>query len=393
MAIVLSFDSAQANAILTFFTEFSIRAGRYMLLPLLFFSMTVAVCELYESKKLFNTVLHIVIIGVSITALLVIIGLISVFFVTLPRIPISVEKVSGTVSLNILDNIMHIFPYNGVDGLFNGTFLLPLFVLAGFTGAGFASDKTNAKAAFKLFDSLSKISYQIVCFFTDIIAVGMIAITCTWTINFFDIIHSGTYNGLFILLLIDFVVVVAGVLPLILRLAIKERHPYKVLYASITSLLAAFFSGDANFVLPLNIRHAHEDLGIKRRSECITLPVFSTFVRSGSAMVVAISFVVVLRSYSSLGISLIDMSWIAGISFLISFGLGALPTGGSFVALTILCSMYGRGFEAGYLLLKPAAGIICSFAAAIDVAVALFSSYIIAHRQKLREHKEIRHYI
>jgi len=393
MAMVFSFDSTQASAILNFFIELFIRAGRYMLLPLLFFSMTIAVCELYETKKLLSTVMHILVIGLSVSALLVILGLVSVIFVRLPRIPISVEKVSATTNLNIANNILKIFPYNGIQGLLDGVFLLPMYIFAGFAGAGFASDKIKAKAAFSLFDSLSKVCYQILCFFTDIIAVGMIAITCSWTITFFDIIQSGTFNGLFILLTIDFFVVIGGVLPLMLRVIIKEIHPYKVLYASITSILAAFFSGDANFVLPLNIRHLHESLGVRRRSGSITLPIFSTFVRSGSAMIIAISFIVVLRSYSSLSISFIDILWIAGTSFIISFCLGHIPSGGSFVALTLLCSMYGRGFEAGYLLLKPAAGIICSFAAAIDATVAIFCSYLIAHSQKLLEHKEVIYYI
>jgi Na+/H+-dicarboxylate symporter len=393
MAIVFSFDSTQTSALLNFFTELSIRAGRYILLPLLFFSMTIAVCELYETKKLFSTVMRVVLIGLSVSALLVMVGLVSVIFVKLPRIPISVEKVSATNNLDIANNILKIFPYNGIQGLLDGIFLLPLYVFAGFAGAGFASDKIKSKPAFSLFDSLSKVCYQILCFFTDIIAVGMVAITCSWSITFFDIIKSGTFNGLFILLTIDFFVVIGGILPLMLRLFIKEVHPYKVLYASISSILAAFFSGDANFVIPLNIRHLHESLGVRRRSGTITLPVFSTFVRSGSAMIIAISFIVVLRSYSSLSISLIDISWIAGAAFLISFCLGGLPTGGSFIALTVLCSLYGRGFEAGYLLLKPAAGIICSFAAAIDATVSIFCSYLIAHDQKMLEHKEIIYYI
>ncbi|OJF76587.1 MAG: dicarboxylate/amino acid:cation symporter [Treponema sp. CETP13] len=393
MALVFSFDSTQANEVLSFFTEISIRAGRYMVLPLVFFSMTVAVCKLYEAKKLLSTSLYIILISLFVTALFVIIGILSVIFVTLPRIPISVEKVSGTVSLNLIDNILKIFPYNGIGSLFDGAFLLPLYVLAGFAGAGFASDRTKSKAAFTVFDSLSKVSYQILCFFTDIIAVGMVAITCTWSINFFDIIISGTYNGLFILLLIDFIITATVILPLILRLTCKEMHPYKVLYASLTSIFAAFFSGDANFALPLNIRHLHESLGVRRSSGTITLPVFSTFLRAGSALTIVISFVVVLRSYSSLSISFFDICWIAVMGFLFSFCLGALPTGGSYVALILLFSSYGRGFEAGYLLLKPAAGIICSFAAAMDALVAMFCSYLIAYKQKLIVHKEIRYYI
>ena len=123
------------------------------------------------------------------------------------------------------------------------------------------------------------------------------------------------------------------------------------------------------------------------------MPIFSVFARGGTAMVIAVSFIVVLRSYSSLGIFFSDILWLTGLSFGISFCLGSFPTGGAFAALTILCTVYGRGFEAGYLLLKPAAAVICAFAAAIDTAISLFATYYVASREKMVIHKELKQYV
>ena len=108
---------------------------------------------------------------------------------------------------------------------------------------------------------------------------------------------------------------------------------------------------------------------------------------------ISICFVVILRSYSSLSISFSDIIWIGTTSFILSFLLGGLPVGGTFMALTIMCTMYGRGFEAGYLLLKPAAGIIGAFAAAIDAATAMFGSYFVAFKTKSIEHYDMKHFI
>lgn len=393
MAIIIPFTSVTASNLLQFFTELSLRAGRYFLLPLLFFSMTVAVCEIRDSGKLMKTVVRIGLTGLCVTALLVVIGLGSALLIKLPRIPISVEKVNQTVSLDIPQKLLSLFPYNGFGALKDGSFLLPLYVFAGFAGAGFASDKLKSKPAFTLFDSLSKTSYLILSFFTDALAIGMIAISCTWTLTFINVIKSGVYNSLILMLTLELLLIIGIVLPLLLKLLCKELHPYKVLYASITSLLTAFFSGDSNFTLPANLRHAKESLGIRRRSNVITLPILSTFFRSGAAMTITISFVVILRSYSSLGISFSDVMWIAGYAFGISFLLGALPTGGPYIALTILCTLYGRGFEAGYLLLKPAAPIICAYAATIDAACNMFCAYYIASKQHMIEQKEVKYYI
>ena len=77
----------------------------------------------------------------------------------------------------------------------------------------------------------------------------------------------------------------------------------------------------------------------------------------------------------------------------LSFLLGGLPSGGSFIALTVLCTLYGRGFETGYLLLRPVAPILCSFAAAFDVLSAMFGSYIVGVKTHMIEHHSVRHFI
>jgi len=55
--------------------------------------------------------------------------------------------------------------------------------------------------------------------------------------------------------------------------------------------------------------------------------------------------------------------------------------------------MYGRGFEAGYLLLKPIAFILCSFAAAIDSLSMIFGTYIVSQKMKTTERQEISKFI
>lgn len=393
MAFFLPFDVPQFKAVLHFFTELTVRMGRYFLLPVLFFNMTIAITKLRDTGKLLRTGLFTLLTAFALTFITTFIGIISAIIIKLPRIPISVEKLSEPINLNIPERLLSLFPYNGAAGLFEGDFLLPVFILAGFLGAGFASDTIRAKPAFTFFDSLAKISYEVLSFFTDLIAIGIIAVSCTWALTFFETLVSGTFAGLFILLAVDMLIVIIGLLPLLLRFLCGEKHPYKVLFAGIAPIVAGLFSGDVNFSLALNLRHAKDSLGIKRRIGAVSMPLFSVFARGGTSLVIAVSFIAVLRSYSSLGVSLSDVIWLAGMSFGISFCLSAFPSGGPFAALTILCTVYGRGFEAGYLLLKPAAVVICAFAAAIDTAIALFATYYIASREKMVIHKDLKHYV
>ncbi len=392
-SIVLPVESAAVQKVLSFLTEFTIRFGRYTLIPLLFFSMLVAVYNLRDSNLLLKTAFQTVFMVVMSSLILVVFALISAVLVKLPRIPISVEKVSETVSLDIPSRLLQLFPFAGFNSLIDGAYLLPLFVLAGFAGAGCASDKTSAKPALTLFDSLSKVSYAVMSFFIDMLAIGLIAVSCSWFIQFKDILLSGVFTPLIILLCADLILIIMLIYPLIMRFVFKEMHPYRVMYAGISSIVTAFFSGDTNLVLPISIRHAKESLGVKRRLNAVTLPVFSTFARGGSALVTAISFIIILRSYSSLGVSFSDVLWIGLISFLLSFFLGAFPAGGTYISLTVLCTLYGRGFDAGYLLLKPMAVILGSFAAAIDAATSMAGSYVIASKMKMTEHRELKKFI
>ena len=391
--LVLPTDNLVLQKIISFLTDFAIRFGRYMLLPLLFFSMTISVCNLREENKLFKVFLQTVAVIVLSSFVLMFIGLISALLIKLPRIPISGEKLSTPIILGLSEKILNLLPDSPFEALLDGAFLVPLYVFAGFAGAGFASDRVVSKPAYNLFDSLSHVCYLIMSFFVDMLAIGMIAISCTWTIQFISLLKTGVYTGFIIMLFVDFVLIVGIIYPLIMRFIFKEMRPYRILYASIAPILTAFFSTDANLSLIVNIRHSKESIGIRRRLNSIVMPIFSSFGRGGTACVTAISFIVILRSYSGLGIAFTDIIWIALVSFGLSFVLGAIPMGGPFVAISVICSLYGRGFDAGYLLLKPAIPVICAVATAIDTVTALLGSYLIASKNKWIERKDMKKYI
>ena len=85
--------------------------------------------------------------------------------------------------------------------------------------------------------------------------------------------------------------------------------------------------------------------------------------------------------------------WIFGLSFGLSFLLGGFPSGSAFILVTILCQQYARGFETSFLLLKPAALVICSFSAIFDIMSAMFGSYVVAVKTKTIEHHNAQNFI
>ena len=392
-AFILPLGNEQVAAAVSFVTEIIVRFGRYMVVPVVFFTAVIAFNRLRDTKMLFKTGIWTGGVIVASSLILTVTGLLSILIVKLPRIPITVETVSESASLGVGDLIKSLLPYSAFETLNNGSFILAAFFFAMLVGTASTADPVLFKPVTQLADSLSKLMYNISVIFTEFLSVGMVAVLCSWTIQFRGVLTSGVFAPLILMLLVDFIFIAGVVYPLIIRYLCHDPHPYRILYASVCSVVTAFFSGDTNLVLQLNMRHGKESLGVRRRINGVVHPLFSIFARGGSALVTAISFIVIWRSYSSLSILFTDILWITAVSFGISFLLGGFPAGGAFVSISVLCMLYSRGFENGFLLLKPAAPIICSFAAAFDALTAIFGSYIIAVKTKLVEHHGIKHYI
>ncbi len=392
-AFILPLTSIQGQAFIDAAVEIVLRFCRYGLLPVMFFSIATSFFKLRDERLMTRTALWTGGVILASSFALTLIGLLSALIVKLPRIPITVEKVSEVQTLNLRTLIASIFPYSGFGALVDGAFLLPCFIFAGLAGAGAASDKVSSKQAVTLFDSLSKVCYIVMSFITEIFTVGMIAISAKWTLDFIAIIKTGIFLPLILMLLVDLILIGVVIYPLVLHFLCHDLHPFHYLYASLCPFLVAFFSGDTNAALTLALRHGKESLGIRRRINSTVMPLFSIFARGGAALVTSVCFVVILRSYTPLGVTVLDALWIGATSFVISFALGALPQGGPFIAITMLCMMYGRGFEAGYLLLKAASPIICAFACGIDVLTQIWGTYIVGVKTKNIVHKDVKQYI
>ena len=395
VALILPVDNAVMAGILSFLNDLVIHIGRYVVVPLIFCTTIVSFNKLRSSKLILKTSIWTFSIIIISSLLLTFVGILSILTVKLPRIPITVDTSTDTFVLGVKNMTLSLFPFSAFNSILEGSFLLVGFLFAALIGweSAVNVESTIFKPVFTLADSLSKLFYNIAVFFTEAMSILCIVIMCCWTVSFKSIILSGIYTPMIIMFLVDLILVVGVIYPLIIRYLCHDPHPYRVLYASIAPALLSFISGDSNLVLPLTIRHAKESLGIRRRCGGFTFPLFSIFARGGSALVTTISFILIWRSYSSLSIPFTDVLWIFGVSFGLSFLLGGLPSGCAFILLTILCGKYARGFETSFLLLKPAALIICSFATLFDTITAMFGSYIVAVKTKMIEHHTIQHFI
>jgi Na+/H+-dicarboxylate symporter len=379
---------------LVWFEQFALRVGRYAVVPMLFFLLTIGIYELRQDRQFWPLVLKNCLMIVGISMLVIFAGVLVTLVFTPARIPILAEEQLETIRLDVAENISELFPYNMLSVFAgDGVYLFPVCVFAFFLGLGLSYERTHSKPVVALVDSLSHVFYNIALFFIEILGFIIIVLSCYWTICFREVLRADIFIDLILLLGIFAVVLCFGIFPLLLYFIRPKVNPWAVLYGSLGPAITAFFSGDINFSLPALLSHTRENLGVQRKSNAVSLTLFTTFCRVGSAMVATIAFIVIFRSYSLLKIPFEEILSISFRALLISFLLVRHPGDGAYTALAVLCLGYGKGFEAGYLILKPLAFYLVAIGAFIDVMIASFATYVIAQVNGFTEGKSAAHSI
>jgi len=394
IAFLFPQDSELANNIINFLQEIAIKTSKYSLFPFLFFTLILGTYKLKESSSIFKIICFSTIFILVVSFLCSMFALLSITLFSSPRVPIFQEEGALNATLGMRDAFLRIFPPNAFLAFSESLFLLPICIFAVFIGTACAVDKLNARPLLQLFDSLSRLFYSIMAFFVEMLAIALIAISAYWTISFRQLILNKAFVRFITLLFIDALVIILLIYPIILKIFCPKVNPYKVIYASIAPMFAAFFSGDANLALNVLFRHANESLGVRRRMTSFVLPLLSSFARAGSAMVITISFLVIITSYSSLSMNNFwDMMYIVLISVLLSFCISHCGKEGVYIAVSAVCALYGNGFESGFLILHPAIFFMASIATALDAVTALVGVYIISYHSQMANTRELRFFI
>jgi Na+/H+-dicarboxylate symporter len=372
----------------------AVRIGRYAVIPVLLFSMTIGIYELRQDGGFWGMIVRSFLMMIVSSVFVITLGIAAALLFPPGRIPILIEEQVEAVSLGIRENIAELFPSNMLTALTSdGIYLFPVYIFAFFLGIGLSYDRNYAKQVISLVDSLSRVFYHIIALFSEILSPVLIVLSAYWAVRYRGVIQAGMFRDLILLLGVFSVTLAFGIIPLFLYFIKPRINPWAVLYGSLGPAIAAFFSGDINFTLPVLLRHVKENLGVRRRAGTVSLPLLATFSRAGSAMVAAVAFIVIIKSYSSLGITASDVISIGLRALLISFLLARHPGDGAYTALAVLSLGYGRGFEAGYLILKPLAFYLIAVGTFLDVMISSFSAFVLAKISGFQEEKSLRHYI
>jgi Na+/H+-dicarboxylate symporter len=381
-----------------FLPRLALRIGRYVAPPLIVFSLSVAIYELRLRGQFWRLLGKCVLIILATSVIVLTFGIGAArFFFANGRIPIIVESVTEIAPLAAEQSAFEVFPSNMLSVLVgDGLFILPLCIFAYFMAIGFTCDKNHARPVLTFFDSVSRVFFHIAAFISELLGFVIIVLAAYFAWQYRLLLDKGIFSS-FIKLLFGITLSLAVVvLPLFLCLfrQRKKLSPWMKVYGSLGTAIAAFFSGDINFTLPVLFIHGKENLGVNRQVNAVAPLLYTIIGRSGSAMIAAVSFLVILQSYSSLEISFDQVMQIWIRALFLSLMLGRNSGDGAFAALAALCLWTQGGFETGYLILKPISFLLIACATLIDCMAAALGSYAIARiTPDAYIEKSVRHFI
>ncbi len=393
LALAVPLDDSWLRNALNFLFELSIRIGRYALLPLVLFSIPIAVFQQNEDKEFWRNVGRSALVLLASTAALSLIGVIVAATVQPAKIPLVADASSTARPTGIKEFLFAVFPESPFAALLSGKFLLPAFFLAAVVGLALSHDRVATRPAIQVFDSLSRIFYQINAAVVEFLGILLIATTARCVLEFRTSARTDVYVPLLLTIAIEVVVVAFVLIPAVLRFLGGRKDPFRVVYGFLGPAIAAFASGDLYFALGPLARHAKENLGVRRRYNALDIPMAAIVGRAGTALVTSTAFIVVLSSYSGLGVSPSRLLWIMGVAPLAVLLTASSPDRGAIAALMSLCSLYGKGFENGFLIAAPMALPLMAAGAFLDALWAGCASVLLARRAGGPEEKQAGRFI
>ncbi len=363
-----------------------IQVGRYALIPLVFFAAIHGTEELRQYRLLSRAAAILVVVLLSTMAASVLVSLIAVAIASPDRIPIIVGDAPAPELPSLGLQLSEAIPTNLFEAVSSGgDSLLPVYILALVLGIALASQDIGSPVLIELTNAAMRLFSGIARAIVAVLGIGLIAVAASTVFSVRLIPEFSLYRQMIrLMLVVGVLVAVLGAGTAVYFLS-GRPNPLLWAYASVAPLLVAASSGDLHFSYLTQMRMLEENLGVPRRISAVGMPLLSIFGRAGTAAVATVAFVVILRSYSSLELTVGQYLWTAGAAVVASLLLGGVPRGGIVATLTLMCTWYGLGLEEAYIILLPSAPLMIMLSSGMNVMLQGAAMVISAeHADRLR---------
>ncbi|MCX8013223.1 MAG: cation:dicarboxylase symporter family transporter, partial [Rectinema sp.] len=273
---------AKGTALISFLSEIALRIGSYALVLSLAAGIPGAVFHLSEAKQMSRLAGFAIAISlISLLAFAAIGTIVGTLAKPAPLLPAA--EASAAPLPSIEEFAYGVFPRSALSVFSQSeNWILPLFVFMFAFGMAIAHDPVMSRPLIPVMDVISRASYMINTFLSEILGILLIPITLQTLVLLRATLISAEYRKLLLLVLMLTLVCLAGIFPLLYRLLGGRKNPYLLLYAMSGPLLATAFSGSLFFAGGTALKHLSESLGVKRNANSLAFPIVFIAGRPGT---------------------------------------------------------------------------------------------------------------
>lgn len=316
-----------------------IRLIRMSVVPIVFFSISTAVINLKDIKKLKNIGVKTMLMFTFTTACAIVIGITVAKFIK-PGVGIDISQIAqGSIEVKELPGIYETFldmiPLNIFESLTNGS-MLQIIVFAIFVGAAvMLLGKKGEKVAQALSlgnDVVFKI-VDIVILYTPIGVFGLMT-------NVMITYGASILTNIFRFLLSDYLAAfihIALVYTCIL-IFVAKVNPIKFFEKTFQTWLVAFSTCTSMASLPISMKIAKEKIGVPDETARFVLPLGATANMDGTAIFLG-TLVIFASQVAGVELGLSQLGSIVLQATLLSIGCAAVPQVGLLIGISMVTSM------------------------------------------------------
>ncbi|ETZ18501.1 Sodium:dicarboxylate symporter family protein [Borrelia duttonii CR2A] len=355
-----------------------IRLTYFSLIPFLIFAIPLGIENIIENKKFKRLFGKIIYYGILINISGIIIA-IAVSTIYLPqRIPILDKNIQNQYLFDKKIFLETFFPKN-IFTIFTNSNpnLLNIYLISIIIGASFYYAKQKGRIAKELLLSMSNLFYNTNDIIVKISQFGIIFITAAYAVNLKNFKNYQYYINSIIFLSLWTGIIILIIIPMIsYRLTKNFKLSYKNILTSLHNIIFAGLTMDTYAPYSLLIENIkNEKINIKK-SIIINIPIINFMSKFGTIFISTISFFIILKSYSSLPITIYEISYMSILAFISIFAFPHIPNSLIYI-ITMLCSTYTKGIELSYSNIIPILPILTSLAIMIDFTSSIAIMQII----------------
>ena len=317
---------------------------KFMVVPVVLFSITKGVISLDDLKKVGSVGIKTFIYYICTTAFAVVVGLVVVncfkgFFPVLDSSVTSGLEYTATEAPKIMDVIVNIFP----DNLFKPmveTNMLPVIVIAIFFGAGILASGEKGRMASNLVDSLEDVVMKVLMMIIKLTPIGVFCLMA-------DVVAVNGAKIVGSLAIVIGVAYIAYILHMVIVYSCSVKFlsgmsPIKFFKGISAAMLTAFTTTSSNATLPINIECCN-DMGAEPEISSFVLPLGATINMDGTAIYQAVAAVFIACCYG-VDLTLGQMAMIVVTATLASIGTAGV-SGAGMIMLSMVLIQVGLPVE------------------------------------------------